>query len=158
MMAAIFGSYAALIWLVFAKLRIIPLTLPIAIVLAAVGPLFAFYIILSMNNYHPSSTDARVFQRVVQITPHITVPGRVQSLIVQSNTPLKKGDVLFTIDPRPFQFEVNRLEAAVAAADQLVPQLKAALDQASAGVERAEAQLNLAQADVNRQTELFTKR
>jgi multidrug resistance efflux pump len=157
MMAAIFGSYAALIWLVFAKLRIIPLTLPIAIVLAAVGPLFAFYIILSMNNYHPSSTDARVFQRVVQITPHITVPGRVQSLIVQSNTPLKKGDVLFTIDPRPFQFEVNRLEAAVAAADQLVPQLKAALDQASAGVERAEAQLNLAQADVNRQTELFTK-
>ena len=65
--------------------------------------------------------------------------------------------MLFTIDPRPFQFEVNRLEAAVAAANQLVPQLKAALDQASAGVERAEAQLNLAQADFNRQTELFTK-
>ncbi|MGX1233165.1 hypothetical protein AB7M71_006257 [Bradyrhizobium japonicum] len=43
MMPAIFGSYAALIWLVFAKLRLIPLTLPIAIVLAAVGPLFAFY-------------------------------------------------------------------------------------------------------------------
>jgi multidrug resistance efflux pump len=128
MMAAIFGGYAALIWLVFAKLRIIPLTLPIAIVLAAVGPLFAFYIILSMNNYHPSSTDARVFQRVIQITPHITVPGRVQNVIAQPNAPLKKGDVLFAIDPRPCQFEVNRLEAAVAAANQLVPQMKAAVE------------------------------
>jgi multidrug resistance efflux pump len=157
MMAAIFGAYAALIWLVFAKLRLIPLTLPIAIVLAAVGPLFAFYIILSMNNYHPSSTDARVFQRVVQITPHITVPGRVLSVVAQPNTPLAKGDVLFTIDPRTFQFEVNRLEAALAAANQLVPQLKAALEQASAGVERAEAQLNLAQADLDRQQILFTK-
>jgi multidrug resistance efflux pump len=157
MMAAIFGGYAALIWLVFAKLRLFPLTLPIAIVLAAVGPLFAFYIILSMNNDHPSSTDARVFQRVVQITPHITVPGRVQNVVAQANTPLKKGDVLFTIDPRPFQFEVNRLEAAVAAANQEVPQLKAALDQASAGVEKAGSQLNLAQADFDRQNVLFSK-
>jgi multidrug resistance efflux pump len=157
MMAAIFASYAALIWLVFAKLRLLPLTLPIAIVLAAVGPLFAFYIILSMNNFHPSSTDARVFQRVVQITPHITVPGRVQNVVVQPNTPLKKGDVLFTIDPRPFQFDVNRLEAAVAAANQLVPQLKAAVEQASASVERAEAQLHLAEADFDRQKVLFTK-
>ncbi|WP_424630456.1 HlyD family secretion protein [Bradyrhizobium sp. SYSU BS000235] len=157
MMAAIFASYAALIWLVFARLKLIRLSLPIAIVLAAVGPLFAFYIILSMNNYHPSSTDARVFQRVVQITPHVTVPGRVENVIVQPNTPLKKGDVLFTIDPRPFQFEVNRLQAAVAAANQLVPQLKAAVEQASAGVERAEAQSGLAEADYDRQKQLFAK-
>jgi len=157
MMAAIFGGYAALVWLVFAKLKLVRLTLPVAILLAAVGPLFAFYVILSMNNYHPSSTDARVFQRVVQITPHITIPGRVQSVVAQPNTPLKKGDVLFTIDPRPFQFEVDRLEAALAAANQMVPQLKAALQQASAAVERAEAQFNLAQADFDRQNQLFSK-
>lgn len=157
MMAAIFGGYAALVWLVFAKLKLVRLTLPVATVLAAVGPLFAFYVILSMNNYHPSSTDARVFQRVVQITPHITIPGRVQSVVAEPNTPLKKGDVLFTIDPRPFQFEVDRLEAALAAANQSVPQLKAALQQASAAVERAEAQFNLAQADFDRQNQLFQR-
>jgi multidrug resistance efflux pump len=119
--------------------------------------LFAFYIILSMNNDHPSSTDARVFQRVVQIVPHITVPGRVQSVVVQANTPLTSGEVLFTIDPRPFQFEVNRLEALVAAATQSVPQLKAALDQATSGADRAGAQLSLAQADFDRQNILFSK-
>lgn len=156
-MSVIFAIYAALIWLVFARLKLIRLSLPLAIILASVGPLFAFYVILSMNNHHPSSADARVFQRVVQISPHITVPGRVQSVTVQPNTPLKNGDVLFTIDPQPFQFEVNRLEAALAAASQSVPQLKAALDQASAGVERAQAQMNLAQANFDRQNELFKK-
>jgi multidrug resistance efflux pump len=157
MMAAIFIAYAAVIWLVFDKLRLFRLSLPLAIVLAAVGPLFASYILLSMNNYHPSSADARVFQRIVQITPHLTIPGRVREVVAQPNTPLKQGDVLFTVDPRPFQFEVSRLEAALAAAEQSVPQLRSSLDQASAAVEKANVQFNLAKADYDRQKELFEK-
>jgi multidrug resistance efflux pump len=157
MMAAIFGFYMLMVWLIFAKLKLIRLSLPIAIILAAVGPAFAFFILLSMNNYHPSSTDARVFQRVVQIVPHITTPGRVREILAQPNTPIKKGDVIFKIDPQPFQFEVDRLQAALAAAQQSVPQLKSSLDQASAGVEKATAQLNLAKAELERQQELFTK-
>jgi multidrug resistance efflux pump len=157
MMLAIFGVYMLAIWLVFDKLKLIRLSLPIALVLAAVGPIFAFYILLSMNNYHPSSSDARVFQRVVQIVPHITTPGRVAEIVAQPNAPLKKGGVLFRIDPQPFQFEVDRLQAALAAAQQNVPQLKSSLDQASAGVEKAAAQSDLAKADLQRQQELFTK-
>jgi multidrug resistance efflux pump len=157
MMAAIFGVYMLMVWLIFAKLKLIRLNLPIAIILAAIGPAFAFFILLSMNNYHPSSTDARVFQRVVQIVPHITTPGRVREILAQPNTPIKKGDLIFKIDPQSFQFEVDRLQAALAAAQQSVPQLKSSLDQASAGVEKATAQLNLAKAELERQQELFTK-
>ncbi|MBR0973946.1 MULTISPECIES: HlyD family secretion protein [Bradyrhizobium] len=157
MMAAIFGLYMLIIWLIFAKFKLIRLTLPIAITLAAVGPLFAFFILVSMNNYHPSSTDARVFQRIVQIIPHITTPGRVQEILAQPNTPIRKGDVIFRIDPQSFQFEVERLQAALAAAQQNVPQLKSSLDQASAGVEKATAQFDLAKADLQRQQDLFTK-
>ena len=157
MMMAIFGLYMLLIWLIFAKLKLIRLSLPIALVLAAVGPPFAFFILLSMNNYHPSSADARVFQRIVQIVPHITTPGRVAEIVAQPNAPLKKGDVIFRIDPQPFQFEVDRLQAALAAAQQNVPQLKSSFDQASAGVEKATAQYNLAKADLQRQQELFVK-
>jgi multidrug resistance efflux pump len=157
MMAAIFGIYMLLVWLIFAKLRLIRLSLPITIVLAAVGPAFAFFILLSMNNYHPSSSDARVFQRIVQIVPHLTTPGRVAEIVAQPNAPIKKGDVIFKIDPQPFQFEVDRLQAALAAAQQNVPQLKSSLDQAAAGAEKATAQLNLAKADFQRQQELFTK-
>ena len=157
MMAAIFLSYAAVIWLVFDKLRLIRLSLPLAILLAAVGPLFAFYVIVSMNNFHPSSADARVFQRVVQVVPHITAPGRVKEIVAQPNAPLKQGDVVFTIDPEQFEFDVKRLEAALAAAEQTVPQLKSSVDQAAAGVEKANVQLKLAQADFDRQNELFEK-
>ncbi|MGO3931924.1 HlyD family secretion protein [Rhodopseudomonas pseudopalustris] len=157
MMMAIFGVYMLLIWLIFAKLKLIRLSLPIALVLAAVGPAFAFFILLSMNNYHPSSADARVFQRIVQIVPHITTPGRVAEIVAQPNAPLKKGDVIFRIDPQPFQFEIDRLQAALAAAQQNVPQLKSSFDQASAGVEKATAQYNLAKADLQRQQDLFSK-
>ncbi|ABE39748.1 secretion protein HlyD [Rhodopseudomonas palustris BisB5] len=157
MMMAIFGVYMLLIWLIFAKLKLIRLSLPIALVLAAVGPAFAFFILLSMNNYHPSSSDARVFQRIVQIVPHITTPGRVAEIVAQPNAPLKKGDVIFRIDPQPFQFEIDRLQAALAAAQQNVPQLKSSFDQASAGVEKATAQYNLAKADLQRQQDLFSK-
>ena len=102
MMAAIFIAYAALIWLIFDKLRLIKLSLPLALVLAAVGPLFALYILVSMNNFHPSSSNARVFQRVVQIVPHITTPGRVLEVAAQANTPIKKGDVLFRVELEAF--------------------------------------------------------
>jgi multidrug resistance efflux pump len=158
MMAAIFLSYMAVIWLVFDKLRLIRLSLPLALILAAIGPIFAFYVIVSMNNFHPSSSDARVFQRVVQVVPHITAPGRVLEVAAQPNAPLKKGDVLFRIDPQQFEFDVKRLEAALAAAEQSVPQLKSSLDQATAGVEKANVQLNLAKAEFERQTELFEKK
>ena len=157
MMAAIFLCYMALVWLVFDKLRLIRLNLPLALILAAVGPLFAFYIIVSMNNFHPSSADARVFQRVVQVVPHITAPGRVLDVVAQSNTPMKRGDVIFVIDPQQFQFEVRRLEAALAAAEQTVPQLKSSVDQATAAVEKAKAQFELAKAEFERQAELFRK-
>lgn len=158
MMAAIFIAYMAIIWVVFDKLRLIPLSLPLALILAAVGPIFAFYVIVSMNNFHPSSADARVFQRVVQVVPHITAPGRVLEVVAQPNAPLKKDAVIFTVDPQQFQFDVKRLEAALAAAEHSVPQLKSSLDQASAGVEKANVQLNLAKADFERQTELFEKK
>jgi multidrug resistance efflux pump len=158
MMAAIFIAYAAIIWLVFDKLRLIRLSLPLALVLAAVGPIFAFYVIVSMNNFHPSSADARVFQRIVQVVPHITAPGRVLEVTAQPNTPMKKGDVIFTIDPQQFQFDVKRLEAALAAAEQNVPQLKSSVDQATAAVEKANVQLNLAKSEFERQTELFEKK
>ena len=97
-----------------------------------------------------------MFQRIVQITPHITSPGRVTAIAVQANQPIKKGEVLFKVDPEPFQIEVNRLEAALAGAQQAVPQLKSSLEQSVAATEKAIAQFNLAKSDLERQQELFS--
>jgi multidrug resistance efflux pump len=94
--------------------------------------------------------DARVFQHVVQIAPRISAAGRVSEVPVQANSPLKKGDVLFRIDPRPFQYEVDRLAAALSSAEKSVPQLKANIQAAEAAIERTEASQNLAQTTLDR--------
>ena len=39
------------------------------------------------------------------------VRGRVIEVPVENNRPVKKGDVLFRIDPTPYQNEVHSLEA-----------------------------------------------
>jgi multidrug resistance efflux pump len=93
------------------------------------------------------------------VTPVLpSVRGRVIEVPVQTNKPLKQGDVLFRIDPRPFQYIVDQKKAALAEAEQNVKQLKASLDQQTASAERANAQFELAQQNYDRQAELFEKK
>jgi len=99
-----------------------------------------------------------VLRRVVQIAPRTSKPGRVTQVLVKANAPMKEGDLLFSIDATPFAFEVSRLQASLAASQQGVPELKAALDQATAARQRAEAQTALAQQTYNREAELFGKK
>jgi hypothetical protein len=73
----LFLGYAAVVWLIFVKLKLIRLTLPIALVLAAAGPLVFGYILYAMNFYHPGSSDVQVLRWVVQVAPRNSKPGRV---------------------------------------------------------------------------------
>jgi len=59
------------------------------------------------------------------------VPGEIVAVHFRNGALVQKGDVLFTIDPRPYQAEVARAEAQVAAA-------QARLRYASADLERAQ--------------------
>jgi multidrug resistance efflux pump len=59
---------------------------------------------------------------------------------VKSNEILKKGDVLFRIDPSAYEFEIAQRRAAVAEAEQNVTQLKFAYDNALAAADGAPAE------------------
>ncbi|MGO4838698.1 biotin/lipoyl-binding protein, partial [Rhizobiaceae sp. 2RAB30] len=50
-------------------------------------------LLLTMNYNHPFSTNARIYYSVTPILP--AVAGRVTEVPVESNAPLKQGDVLF---------------------------------------------------------------
>jgi multidrug resistance efflux pump len=92
------------------------------------------------------------------VTPILpSVKGRVIEVPVKPNTPLKAGDVLFRVDPEPYKYVVDQKKAMLAEAEQNVLQLKAALDQATAGKEKMQAQFDLAQQNYDRQAELFAK-
>jgi len=80
--------------------QVIVITIPI-IGLAA--------IILFMNIVAPSSTDVRAISQVIPIVPRVS--GQVTEVPIEPNRPIKKGDVLFKIDPVPFQIAVQLAEA-----------------------------------------------
>ena len=109
--------------------------------------------LLVMNYNHPFTANARIYFAVTPILP--TVKGRVVEVPVQANAPLKEGDVLFRIDPKPFEYVVAEKKAALAEGEQNVKQLKASFDQAAALAERANAQLQLAEQNYDRQAQLF---
>lgn len=111
--------------------------------------------LLVMNYNHPFTANARIYFAVTPILP--TVKGRVVEVPVQANAPLKEGDVLFRIDPKPFEYVVAEKKAALAEAQQNVKQLKASFDQAAALAERANAQLQLAEQNYDRQAQLFER-
>src|SRR6516164_3481433 len=110
---------------------------------AALGGIVGIVLLLLIMNYnHPFTKNARIYFSVTPVLPGVR--GRVVDVPVQTNAPLKEGDVLFRIDPKPYEF--------------VVQQKKAALAEATAGADRAKAQYDLAQQNYDRQSELFQKK
>src|SRR5262245_51867013 len=132
--------YVAAAWLVFGKFKLLTFDLKNKIATAVLGLLFVCGILIAVNFFHPMTLDARVMQHVIQISARVPQPSRVVEVPVEPNKPLKQGDVLFRVDPRPYQYEVDRLTAAVASAEQSEPQLKAQLSAAEAAATRIEAE------------------
>ena len=111
--------YAAILWVVF-KVFKVPINKWTATTAVVVGFFAIGFIILVMNFYHPYSRDARLYFYTTPI--YSRVDGRVVEVPVERNTPLKKGDILFRFDPRPFELKVEglqgTLEGAVAERDR----------------------------------------
>ena len=107
-------SYAAICIAIF-KIFKIPLnkwTVPTAVL---GGILIIGALLLLMNYNHPFTPLAK---RVYVTTPIVpTVKGRVLSVPVTPNQPLKQGDVLFEIDPTIYAAEVRSLTASLTGAE-----------------------------------------
>lgn len=145
-------TYAAICIAVFKIFRI-PIT-QWTVSTAVLGGIFLISaLILLMSYNHPYSSDGRIYFTSAPVIP--AVGGIVVDVPVATNTPLKKGDVLFRIDPRPYQFAVDQKKAALAEAQQAVPQLKAALDAATSAVEGAKANSDRAQKSYESYLQIF---
>jgi multidrug resistance efflux pump len=103
--------YSAIVWVVFFKLKLLPWNRATQGTVVGIGIVALLTLVIAMNLYQPYSQDVRVYRSVIQIAPRVT--GRVNEVAVRPNTPVSKGDVLFRIDPDPFQYEVDRLQADV---------------------------------------------
>src|SRR5246127_4899879 len=60
-------------------------------------------------DYHPRTDDAEIFANLIGIAPQ--VEGPIVELKVHDNQFVKKGDLLFVIDPRPYQYALEKAES-----------------------------------------------
>ncbi len=129
--------------------------------------------ILILNVVAPTTTDVRVVKYVVPIVSQ--VKGRVIEVPVANNQAVKKGDVLFRVDPTPYASEVAALEAQLVSDEAKVfserakvgevqtrlpdaqageRQLNEQLKQATNQIATLQASLELARRRVTQNTEL----
>jgi len=120
-------TYAAFAYAAF-RLFKIPVN-GFTLLTAALGGIFLIgALLLGMNYNHPFTSQARFYFNTTPIVPGVS--GVVTEVPVKANTLVKTGDVLFRIDPKPFENAVTAKEAALAAAVQTTHQLRATADAA----------------------------
>jgi multidrug resistance efflux pump len=110
--------YVAILALLI-KLKVIPLNL-----WTRLSPLFFILFLLlalfvPLSFYAPSGSGV-VWRSTIAIIPNVV--GEVTEVNVSSHQPLKAGDVMFRIDPRPYQAAVDGLQAQLALAKLRVGQ------------------------------------
>ncbi|PJK07873.1 efflux transporter periplasmic adaptor subunit [Lysobacteraceae bacterium NML120232] len=110
------------------------------------------------------------------VTVGSQISGQVTEVLVDFNSPVKKGDVLARIDPSTYQAQIAQGDAAIASANASLRQAEATLrnaqadftrknelgaqqlvsrsdvDAARASLEQAQAQVNVARAQIRQQT------
>ncbi len=134
------------------KLRIIRMTLAWKL-----SPI-AGYLLLMVGLFIPMQWGAptgptAVFRFVIEIAP--AVSGQVTEVPVAPLTDLKQGDVLFQIDPVPFEQEVKRLEAALVDANQQPELLASDVQIAEAMLATSVAERERAQSKFQRSEKLL---
>ena len=117
-------------------------------------------LVISRTNEYPRTDDAEVFANLIGIAPQ--VDGPILQLAVEDNQYRKQGDLLFQIDPRPYEYtlekarsDVNTLEGqivdqrrTIASQVSAVGAARANTDSATANVDRAAAAVGEAKANV----------
>jgi multidrug resistance efflux pump len=105
------GIYSFFVWLIFFKFKWLPWNIVSQVIVITLPIIGLTALILLLNIVAPSSHDVRVVNYVIAINPRVS--GLVTEVPIEPNRPLKKGDVLFKIDPRPFEDAVKTAEAKV---------------------------------------------
>jgi multidrug resistance efflux pump len=152
MEALLLGIYSFFVWLIFFKFKWLPWNNVSMVTVITIPIVGLTALILLLNVYAPSTPDVRVIKYVVSIVPQVR--GRVIEVPVEPNRPVKKGAVLFRIDPTPYELQVKSLEASLASAEGSSAKLNKELEGAVGHTQAVRANLELARKRVAQNKEL----
>jgi len=129
------GIYSFFAWLIFFKFKWLPWNIISQVITITLPIIGLTVLILTLNVVAPSSADVRVINYVVSVNPRVA--GLVTEVPIVPNRPIKKGEVLFKIDPTPYELDVKNYSAQLA-------QLRAQLVTAQANTRNLQGQLKAA--------------
>jgi multidrug efflux system membrane fusion protein len=118
-------------------------------------------LVLYHVNHHPRTDDAEVFANFIGIAPQ--VDGPLVRLNVEDNQFVKKGELLYEIDERPYEYALERaiseqaaLEGQISDERRKIAALVSAVSVSQANIHSAEADVASAERGVNRQRAEWT--
>src|SRR3954468_17077022 len=131
------------------RLRLI-LMLSVPLLILLVGG----YMWLTSGRY--LSTDNTYVQQD-KVSVSAEVAGPIVEVAVRENQRVKKGDLLFRIDPRPYRIALEQAEAQIAGAQVSVSKLEAENAGTGADILAAQDNLSIAQRNFERYAELLRR-
>src|ERR1700733_6450713 len=117
----------------------------IAIIAAAV---ITGLLVIAQTDKYPRTDDAEIFANFIGIAPQ--VDGPILQLAVKDNAYVKQGNLLFEIDPRPYEYTLEKAKSDQSTLEgQIVDERRTIASQVSA-VGAARANIDSANANVDR--------
>ena len=123
-----------------------------------VGPMVALLIALGLylhGGRYQSTDNAYIQSEKVGITANVS--GNVIAVLVHDNQHVRAGDILFKIDPAPFQAAVAEAEAKLTSARSEIRTARASYGSGASDLKAAEDKLHFAQREAARQKELLAE-
>jgi multidrug resistance efflux pump len=136
----LFG-YAVLVWLVFFKFKWMQFSIAWGMVSALVGLHLLLIFMIGLRFVTPYSTEAKIIQHTIQLTPRLSEPTLVTAVLVEQNVHVKKGTPLFQLDRGVYEYKVRQLRAQLAEAKQNVLVLKADIQVTAEKIVKLKSQL-----------------
>jgi multidrug resistance efflux pump len=147
MEALLLAIYSFFVWFIFIKKKWLPWNTTSQVTVVVIPIVAMTALILTLNVIAPSTSDVRVIKYVVQVIPQ--VKGRVIEVPVEPNRLVKKGELLFRIDPTQYQNDLSVAKAKLAADEAKLAQAAANVADASAGARQLQEQLKSASGQVS---------
>ena len=122
------------------------ISLPLVLICGAIGYFIA-------NDHYVSTDNAYVQQDKVSISAE--VGGRIVEVLVRENQQVRAGDLLFRIDPEPYQLAERQADAAIAQAQVRLTTLQTDFDTSSVDINSARENVAFFTSEYQRQSALM---
>jgi membrane fusion protein, multidrug efflux system len=106
----------------------------VGVVVAAV---LLLLVVILQTDRHPRTDDASVRANLIEIAPEVS--GRLVQLPVKDNAFVKQGDLLFAIDPRPYEYALQQALSDQEALEQQIIDEKRRIAAQRSAVQAAQA-------------------